>query len=126
MGVKTTHTVYVYTEFKSTFGVRKNTQCNKITFHTHRFYFYTQCICIQNVLLLHPSSDLLHCVFLHTPSVLSHSVCSFTLFPRSIYAILSQNPFCLYLCAVGCKMLSLKILPVLKEMTNIRYGHKIP
>ena len=73
MGVKTTHSVYVYTECKSTLGVCKNTQCNKIIVHTHRMYFYTQCKRIQNVSFLHPSSDILHCVFLHTPSVLLYS-----------------------------------------------------
>ena len=56
MDVKTTHSVYVYTEFKNTLSVCKNTQCNKITVHTHRVYFYTQCIPAQNVWFLHPSS----------------------------------------------------------------------
>ena len=74
MDVKTTHSVYVYTEFKNTLSVCKNTQCNKITVHTHRVYFYTQCIPTQNVLFLHPSSDLLItlCFFTHTK-------CTFTL-----------------------------------------------
>ena len=44
-------------------------------FYTHRVNFYTQCIRLQNVLFLHPSSDLLHYVF-YTHRV--YSVRSFT------------------------------------------------
>ena len=79
-----------------------------ITVHTHRVYFYTQCIPTQNVLFLHPSSDLLHCVFythqvyFYTQYVVLHSVCKkswFTLFCREIrfvyiYALLGVK-FCL-------------------------------
>ena len=58
-------------------------QCDKITVHTHRVYFYTQCI------LKHPSSDLLHCVFytrrvyFYTQCVVLHTVCNYENFPMS-------------------------------------------
>ena len=87
MDVKTTQTVYVYTECKNTLIVCKHTQCNKITVHTHRVYFYTQCIPTQNVLFLNPSSDLVHQVYFYTQYVVLRSVCKkswFTLFCREI------------------------------------------
>ena len=80
MGVKTTHSVYVYTECESTLGVCKKTLCNKITVHTHQVCFYTQCIRIQNVLFLHPSHEFiaLH-IFTHTEytqCVVLHTECN--------------------------------------------------
>ena len=97
MDVKTTHSVYVYTEFKNTLSVCKNTQCNKITVHTHRVYFYTQCIRIQNVLFLHPSHDFITlCIFTHTECtqcVVLHTVCNYEMYIHTLYKI-TKTPLC--------------------------------
>ena len=55
---------------------------------THTECTYTQCICIQNMLFLHPSHDLITlCIFTHTECtqcVVLHTVCNYEMYIHTL------------------------------------------